>query len=219
MVDLQLHVRLYYNTSIYYNTSGHEVEDLPKEFKSFVRKIRTRRYIIISVIIILFLLIGATIEGLVNKYGITRRILLGEDENIKNFFYNNTYDIDGGTYSFIKGKYHDEGLIGSYAEIDTIIKTNFSGLKNEYTLFISGAWGGGNSIWGYVLVLNIESRKIHNIFICSSVGMPMITRDYILTFGYDWNSGPHCCPTIQFTYKYSWDGTKFILVSKETNRI
>ncbi|WP_372947579.1 zinc-ribbon domain-containing protein [Mariniphaga sp.] len=162
----------------------------------------------------------ATIDKTDAKKDTPNQIIESEkniSKSVKDFFFNKTYQFDGQSYVFNNGKFESD--LPAYADLENIIKTNFSGLSNEYTLYFYGAWGGGNSGWGYVLVVRIQQNQIIKIFETSCSQAPIINENEMSIIHYKWlEDDPHCCPSRQVITKYVWENSNFVVSSKHEEK-
>ncbi len=133
-------------------------------------------------------------------------------------FMNATYKIYNSEEKFTNGvcEIFDNGLNISSTYIDTVIKTSFTNMENEYTIIFTGNPCGAANHYDRILsVISVRNGKMNQIADlggCRIYGYQIINNEII-------EEGPHylendamCCPTYKLTTTYRWNGTKFFAI-------
>lgn len=129
-------------------------------------------------------------------------------ESTINYLRNCSYNIDGLILEF------EESRAKYIYKIDILLieNTTYTGSSNEYTIYVEGNWGGGNAVWGYIMVLLSVDYSNTILFTQMTSTMPILYSDHIETFDYIWNEDdPTCCPSMQRISEFTYSGERFTI--------
>jgi hypothetical protein len=156
----------------------------------------------------------------------TTKIEIHPSEAENNFdFLNATYELyeeqylneDNHQFKFEDGKWRGPVQSDQIVNIKFVKKTNYTGYPNEYSIYMFGAWGGGNTETGKLLIGLISDNRficLDNISHLHDPTIPVFEKSFITIFNYEWEaSDANCCPTWKTISKYRLEDNKFIEVS------
>ena len=111
---------------------------------------------LISIFVLFFLTQAIVTAGAKITQNKKFNTIQGSDEDIE-LIKNATFILSGGEYKFSNGKWEDIDLMASMGM--GVTPTSYTGYPSEYCVSISGNPGGGNSFWGYLIVVHSTASR------------------------------------------------------------
>ena len=131
---------------------------------------------------------------------------------IKNILLNNHYVIDGMELNSINGDVRIAW--DAYCSIE-LLNTNLT-YFDKYLLRFQGNFGGGNSEWAYlclVELINIQPVILDKLMYGG--GQTIVQEDSYIVYDYEWlSTDAHCCPSYKIERVIKIQNNKFIEISR-----